>query len=220
MTERRLVAVSAGLSQPSATRLLADRVTSAAERHLREGGVEPRVEHVELREFAHDLTNNLLTSFPSPRLRAAIDAVIAADGLIAVTPIFTASYSGLFKVFFDVLEEDSLAEKPVVIAASGGTARHSLALDHALRPLFAYLGANVVPTAVFAAAEDWGSTGQPMDGNLVDRIDRAGRELAAAITARPSRSPIDPFGDPIPFEEMLRATSRPPRIAGADRDTS
>ena len=81
----------------------------------------------------------------------------AADALIAVSPIFSGSYSGLFKTFFDVLEPETLAGKPVLIGATGGTARHSLALEHALRPLFSYLHAVVVPTAVYAAPEDWGT---------------------------------------------------------------
>ena len=209
MTTRSLVVVSAGLSQPSATRLLADRLTAATEAALREVGVEPAIEVVEARDYAQDLTNHLLTGFPSPRLRAVIDAVVAADGLIAVTPIFTASYSGLFKVFFDVLEHDSLAGKPVAIGATGGTARHSLALEHAVRPLFAYLGAAVIPTSVFAAAEDWGQGAVPLDGALVDRIGRAGRELAAAMAGAPAPARPDPFADPIPFEQLLGARSGP-----------
>jgi len=93
---RSLVVVSAGLSQPSTTRLLADRLSVAVDQHLRDAGIEPHLEVIELRDHAQDLTNHLLTGFPSPRLKAAIDAVLAADGLIAVTPIFSASYSGLF----------------------------------------------------------------------------------------------------------------------------
>ena len=147
---RSVVVVSGGLGQPSSTRLLADRITAATERHLRDAGFEPATEIVELRDHAHDLTNHLLTGSPSPTLQAATDAVLAADGLIAVTPIFSASYSGLFKMFFDVIERGGFAGKPVLIAATGGTARHSLALEHAVRPLFAYLNAATVPTAVYA----------------------------------------------------------------------
>ena len=203
MTERRLVVVTAGLSQPSATRLLADRLASATAQFLRERDVEPRVEVIELRDHAQDLANHLVTGFPSPGLRAAIDAVVAADGLIAVSPIFSASYSGLFKMFFDLLERDGLAGKPVLIAATAGTARHSLALEHALRPLFASLNAAVVPTAVFAASEDWGAGDVSLDDSLVDRIDRAARELASAVVAREPRVPVDPFDEPIPFEQLL-----------------
>jgi FMN reductase len=203
MRERRVVVVSAGLGQPSSTRLLADRLAAATERHLRAAGIEPHVRSVELREHAQDLTNNLLTGFPSPVLAEVVEAVVAADGLIAVTPIFNASYSGLFKVFFDVLERDRLAGMPVLVAATGGTPRHSLALDHALRPLFAYLGAAVVPTAVFAAAEDWGERDTPGEPTLVDRIERAGAELAAWVGGRERTAAVDPYADPTPFEQLL-----------------
>jgi FMN reductase len=202
---RSVVVVSAGLSQPSTSRLLADRLSTAVDRHLRDAGVEVTIEVLELREYAQDLTNNLLTGFPSPRLQAAIDAVFGADGLIAVTPIFSASYSGLFKMFFDVVDRDGLAGKPSLIAATGGTARHSLAIEHAVRPLFAYLNAAVVATGVYAAAEDWGSGGLTADGSLVERIDRAASELATAIVARPREAPRDRFEAPVAFEELLRS---------------
>jgi FMN reductase len=201
---RSIVVVSAGLSQPSSTRLLADRLTAAVDRHLRAAGVEPQVTVVELREHAQDLANHLLSGFPSPTLQSVIDGVASADGLIAVSPIFSASYSGLFKLFFDVVERDGLAGLPVLIAATGGTARHSLALEHAFRPLFAYLNAATVATSVYAAAEDWGSTGITADGSLVARIDRSARELSAAVAARGPRSSRDRFEDPVPFEELLR----------------
>ena len=206
---RSLVVVSAGLSQPSTTRLLADRLSAAVDRHLRDAGVEPNVELIELREHAQDLTNNLLTGFPSPRLQATIDTVLGADGLIAVSPIFSASYSGLFKMFFDVVDRDGLSGKPSLIAATGGTPRHSLAIEHALRPLFAYLNAAVVATGVYAAAEDWGGGGVTADGSLVERIDRAARELAAAMVAREPQTRPDRFQTPVPFEQLLRSDSAP-----------
>ena len=206
---RSLVVVSAGLSQPSSTRLLADRLSAAVDRHLRDAGIEPAIEVIELRDHAQDLTNNLLTGFPSPRLQEAIDALLASDGLIAVTPIFSASYSGLFKMFFDVVEKDGLAGKPSLIAATGGTARHSLAIEHAIRPLFAYLNAAVVATGVYAAAEDWGGGGITADGSLVERIDRAASELAAAMVVRPHQAATDRFESPTPFEELLRPSSTP-----------
>src|SRR5712691_7524053 len=200
--ERSLVVVTAGLGQPSSTRLLADRLAAATERHVRDVGIVPSVEVIELREHAQDLTNHLLTGFPSPKLQAAIDVVLAADGLIAVSPIFSGSFSGLLKLFFDVVERDGLAGMPTLIAATGGTARHSLALEHALRPLFAYLNAATVATSVFAAADDWGTAGVAADGSLVDRIDRAARELAAAVASRRPRPTPDPFADPVAFEDL------------------
>lgn len=203
MRQRSLVVVSAGLREPSSTRLLADRLAAASERHLRAAGVEVTVEVVEVREHATDLTNNLLTGFPSPSLEAAISTVLRADGLVAVSPIFNASYSGLFKVFFDVIERDGLRGMPVLLGATGGTARHSLALEYAFRPMFAYLDAAVVPTAVFAAPEDWAQGGEGPEASLVERIDRASRDFALAVAGRPARSTADPFEEPIPFEQLL-----------------
>jgi FMN reductase len=201
---RSLVAVSAGLQVPSSTRLLADRLVAATERHLRDAGIEPVTTVIELRDHAQDLSNNLLTGFPSPSLQVAIDQVTDANGLIVASPIFNASYSGLFKTFFDVIEHESLDGRPVLLAATGGTARHSLALEHSLRPLFTYLGADTVRTAVYAASEDWGRSGVPADGSLVQRIDRAARELAGAMAVREPHRRRDPFGDPAPFEQMLK----------------
>jgi FMN reductase len=180
---RKLLAVTAGLSRPSSTRLLADRLAAATARHIGGGGEPADVQVVELRELANEIAQNMVTGFPGPRLREAVDAVTGADGLIAVTPVFTGSYSGLFKSFFDIVDKDALAGTPVLVAATGGTARHSLVLEHAMRPLFAYLRAIVVPTAVYAASEDWGAAGE---GALDVRVDRAARELAALVDARPA----------------------------------
>jgi FMN reductase len=198
-----MAVITAGLGVPSSTRLLGDRLAAATDRHLRDAGFDPTIRVVELREHAQDLVNHLLTGFPSPALQSVIDATQDADGLIAVSPVFNASYSGLFKLFFDVIEKDGLAGKPALLAATGGTARHSLAIDHALRPLFAYLNAATVATGVYAAAEDWGKTGIAEDGGLVERIDRAAAELAAAIARRPPAVRPDRFSDPVPFEQIL-----------------
>ncbi|MFE7775432.1 FMN reductase [Streptomyces sp. NPDC057445] len=189
MEQLKLVAVSAGLSSPSSTRLLADRLAEAVQGELAEQDRKVEVQVVELRDLAVPIANNLVTGFPPPSLAAAVDAVTGADGIIAVTPVFTASYSGLFKSFFDLLDPQALTGKPVLIAATGGTARHSLVLDHALRPLFAYLRALVVPTAVYAASEDWGSGGDEYTEGLPARIRRAGSELAGLMAARPARGP-------------------------------
>jgi FMN reductase len=198
MTAKKLVVVSAGLSQPSSTRLLADRLTAATVDRLREQDAQVEVTVIELRDLAHDITNNLLTGFASPKLQAALDAVSEADGLIAVTPIFTTSYSGLFKSFVDVIEPSALTDLPVLIGATGGTERHSLALDYAIRPLFSYLHAVVVPTGVYAASSDWGS-----DAGLVERIGRAAGELASLVRdGDRSTSVRDPFALPAGFSPV------------------
>jgi len=201
MTTRTLAVVSAGLSVPSSTRLLADRLTAATVDALRRHGVETTVEVVELREHARDLADHLVSGFPNGRLRAALDTVSGADGLIAVTPIFSASYSGLFKSFFDVLDRDTLVGRPTLIGATAGTARHSLALEHALRPLFAYQRAIAMPTSVFAAAEDW--AGETAAAPLDDRIGRAAVELADQVARRERRAPPDPFALTTSFDRLL-----------------
>ncbi|AYL37484.1 FMN reductase [Streptomyces sp. PDY-4] len=196
----RLVVVSAGLSVPSSTRLLGDRLAAATAAQT-----PADVQVVELRDLAVEIAHNFTNGFPGRALADAFDAVTAADGLIVVTPVFSASYSGLFKSFFDTLsvsDPEALAGKPVLIAATGGTARHSLVLDHALRPLFSYLKAVVVPTGVYAASEDWGAEG--LDG----RVERAAGELAAltaGLSAARPRPTRDSFEEVTPFEERLAA---------------
>ncbi|MGW2569718.1 FMN reductase [Streptomyces sp. NPDC001537] len=197
----KLVVVSAGLSVPSSTRLLGDRLAAAVDRQT-----PVDLEVVELRDLAVEIAHNFTNGFPGQKLSAALDAVTQADGLIVVTPVFSASYSGLFKSFFDVLDKDAPAGKPVLIAATGGTARHSLVLEHALRPLFAYLRAVVVPTGVYAASEDWGAEG--LDG----RIERAAGELAGLMSglSRPAKAPARADGfEVVPFAQQLAALSAP-----------
>ncbi|MEY2242615.1 FMN reductase [Streptomyces sp. BF23-18] len=190
----KLVVVSAGLSVPSSTRLLADRLAAATAGRA-PGAVDLRV--VELRDLAVEIAHNLTNGFPGRALSAAIDDVTSADGLIVVTPVFSASYSGLFKSFFDVLDKDALAGKPVLIGATGGTGRHSLVLEHAMRPLFAYLRAVVVPTGVYAASEDWGVEG------LAERIERAAGELLALMTALSVPSARGPSASAVPSGAVL-----------------
>jgi FMN reductase len=197
----KLVVVSAGLSVPSSTRLLGDRLAAATVGRA-SGEVDLRV--VELRDLAVEIAHNFTNGFPGRALSAAIDDVTSADGLIVVTPVFSASYSGLFKSFFDVLDKDALAGRPVLIAATGGTGRHSLVLEHALRPLFAYLRAVVVPTGVYAASEDWGAEG------LAERIERAAGELVALM---PTPAPM-PSSAPAGAEAAVPAQPAPGRADG------
>ena len=198
MKERTIAVVTAGLTTPSSTRLLADRLAAAVRDNLDGRGIPYRVVVVELRDHAHDLTNNLLTGFPTKEHAEVLESVVQADALIAVTPTFSASYNGLFKMFFDVLDDKALVGKPILIGATGGTERHSLVLDYALRPLFAYLQAVVVPTGVYAASSDWG----PHAVALRARVERAATELVDAISNyRPTTA--DPYANPIPFEDLL-----------------
>jgi FMN reductase len=177
-----IAVVSAGLSEPSSTRLLADRLAESAVAAIQDQhGGSPRVVHVDLRPLAHEITDAMLTRFEAPALAAATAAVVEADAVVFVSPVFTAGMSGLAKSFLDVLDKDALTDMPVLLAATGGTSRHSLAIEHGMRPVFAYLRAAVVPTGVFAATDDWGTDGD--QAALDGRIRRAGADLAWAIGA-------------------------------------
>lgn len=203
MTTRKIAVVSAGLSQPSSTRLLADRLAEATVRRLTEQGFEAEVSTIELRDVAKDVTNNLLAGFPSPALADVIETVTGADGLVAVSPIFTTSYSGMFKSFFDILDPTALDGMPVLIGATGGTERHSLALEYAMRPMFTYLHGVVVPTSVYAASADWGSGADTVKA-LPDRIERAAGEFSALVSASDRSEHVkDPFALDGDFASMI-----------------
>ncbi|WP_030899118.1 CE1759 family FMN reductase [Streptomyces sp. NRRL F-5126] len=172
----KLVAVTAGVGKPSSTRLLTDRLVAGVNEHL-----DADVRVVELRDLAMDIAGNVVSGWPSQALREVLQAVSEADGLIVATPVFAGSYSGLFKSFFDLVEPDALTGTPVLLAATGGTARHSLVVEHALRPLFSYLHALTLPTAVFAATDDWGAAADTHAGGLPGRVARASREFAELL---------------------------------------
>jgi len=169
--EFRLVLVSAGTSDPSSTRLLADRTAERAVALATRHGNTINKSVIELRELAADITTALTTQLVTPKLQQAITALGEADGIVAAAPVYKAGPSGLFTSFFHVLDNDLLIAKPVVLAATAGTARHALVADEAMRPMFAYLRTMTTPTSLFAAPEDWS------DPALATRIDRAALEL-------------------------------------------
>jgi FMN reductase len=167
----KLVVVTAGTSDPSSTRMLADRIAERASALAAGHENTVAVCVVDLREIASDVTSALVSQLISPRLQKSIDVIGQADGIVVAAPVYKAGPSGLFTSFFQVLDDDLLIAKPVLLAATAGTARHALVADEQMRSLFAYLRAMTVPTSVFAAPEDWG------DASLGRRIDRAALEL-------------------------------------------
>ena len=205
METRRITVLSAGLGVPSSSRLLADQLAASAKRQLEAAGYSVEVETVELRDLAVDIANNFVTGYAAPHLADVIAAVEASDGIIAVSPVFSASYSGLFKSFFDVLDPKSLDGKAVLLGATGGTDRHQMVLDYAMRPLFSYLRTRTAATGVFAGPQDWGNTddgGSP----LSSRIDRAAAEFAGLLTGeQPGRKPA--ALQSLPFEQLLAGIS-------------
>lgn len=197
----KLVAISGGLREPSSTRLLADRLTAAVDKALADRNLAASSSVIELRPFARAITDAMLAGFASPDLESAFETIAEADGLIAVSPAFNASYSGLFKSFFDVLPEESLSDMPVLIAATGGTERHSLVLEHALRPMFSYLHAIVSPTGVYAATDDFGA--QHGSAGLSKRIGKAADDFARLLQACGPRDRRDVFAEELTEMERL-----------------
>ncbi|WP_255769375.1 FMN reductase [Pseudarthrobacter sulfonivorans] len=205
METRRITVLSAGLGVPSSSRLLADQLAAAAEHNLTDAGYQVTVDVVELRDLAVDIANNFVTGYAAPRLADVIAGVEASDGIIAVSPVFSASYSGLFKSFVDVLDPKSLEGKAVVLGATGGTDRHQMVLEYAMRPLFSYLRTRMTATAVFAGPQDWGNTDDGASP-LSDRVQRAASEFAALLQgAQPARKPA--VAESLPFEQLLAGIS-------------
>ncbi len=213
---RHIAVVSAGLAEPSSTRLLADRLTDAATAHLSRDGVVPEVHVIELRLLAGAIADAMVTNNRSDELQAALDHVEQADGIVTTTPTFKASYSGLFKSFWDLVDDKALVGVPVLLGATGGTQRHSLMVESAMRPMFAYLRAATVPHAVFAASDDWGEVVGAAESTrttpLEERILEAGEEFAVAMHLRAAR-PRRPAGaakplEVVSFRRLLRGQAR------------
>ena len=168
-TEFRLVVVSAGTSDPSSTRMLADRTAAAVAKLAQAEGAEVRTDVIELRRLASEIGEALTTQVPGPELSRAIELLGETDALVVATPVYKADPSALLTAFFQVLDQDLLIGVPVVLTATAGTQRHALVVDHQMRATFAYLRTLVVPTSLFAAPED--------GGGLSKRIERAALEL-------------------------------------------
>ncbi|MGP0035112.1 MAG: CE1759 family FMN reductase [Solirubrobacteraceae bacterium] len=182
---RRVTVISAGTGEPSSTRMLADRIAHRSVELLRETGTHASVGVIELAPLAVDIANATVAGFPSEQLQAAIEQIASADAIIAATPVYKAGISGLFKSFIDVLDDDLLIAKPVLLAATAGSGRHALVIDDQMRPLFAYMRALTLPTSVFAGPEDWGAS------ELGDRIGRAATELTVLVRAQIERQVTD-----------------------------
>lgn len=178
----RLVVLSAGVSEPSSTRLLADRTAQKTIDALRDAGTPATVSVIELGPLAVEIAQAIVSGYPGAKVQSAIERLAAADAIIASTPVYKAGISGLFKSFVDILDNDLLIAKPVILAATAGTARHAMVVDDQFRPLFAFMRALPVPTSLFAAPEDWGGSA------LGERIDRAATELAVLLRTGAGRT--------------------------------
>lgn len=146
----RLVAVSGGLQRPSKSAALAEHLLD-----LIADDVPGEQRLVELGQLAPHLAGAVWRSHLPDTVEQALVAVEQADVLVVATPVFRGSYTGLFKHFFDFIHQDALIDKPVLLAATGGSERHALIIDHQLRPLFSFFQARTLPLGVYATDKDF-----------------------------------------------------------------
>ncbi|WP_313697081.1 FMN reductase [Achromobacter sp.] len=146
----RLVAVSGGMQRPSRTTALAEELLALIANEI---PCEPRL--VEMGRIAPQLAGATWRSNLPDTVERELAAVEQADVLVVATPVYRGSYTGLFKHFFDFIHQDALIDKPVLLAATGGSQRHALIIDHQLRPLFSFFQARTLPLGIYATDEDF-----------------------------------------------------------------
>lgn len=173
----RLIVINAGVSDPSSTRLLADRIAQKSFEQLEAAGLRPTLSVIDLAPLAGDIAKAIVAGFPDAALAEVLEKLAGADAVIAATPVYKAGLSGLFKSFIDLMDNDLLIARPMILAATAGSARHAMVVDDQMRPLFAFMRALPVPTGIFAAPEDWSAP------DLGRRITRSAKELAAFVTS-------------------------------------
>lgn len=146
----RIVAVSGGLQRPSRAATLAEHVLGLIGENMRS-----EQQLIELGELAPQLAGALWRSQLPEAVERQLVAVEQADVLVVSTPVYRGSYTGLFKHFFDFIHQDALVDTPILLAATGGSERHALVIDHQLRPLFSFFQARTLPLGVYATDRDF-----------------------------------------------------------------
>ncbi|MFF4442571.1 CE1759 family FMN reductase [Streptomyces sp. NPDC001621] len=184
-TSLTIAVVNAGVSDPSSTRLLADRIAQKTVDTLAASGTAATVRSIDLGPLATDIAQGIVSGMLNPKVQSAMELLARTDAVIAATPVYKAGISGLFKSFADLIDNDLLIAKPVVLAATGQSARHAMVVDDQLRPLFAFLRTIPVPTSLYAAPEDWAST------DLGKRIARAAQELSVLLRSEAGQQIAD-----------------------------
>lgn len=146
----RLVAVSGGLQRPSKSAALAEHLLDLISDNI---ACEQRL--IELGNLAPHFAGAVWRSQLPDAVERALAAVEQADVLVVSTPVYRGAYTGLFKHFFDFIHQDALIDKPILLAANGGSERHALVIDHQLRPLFSFFQARTLPVGVYATDKDF-----------------------------------------------------------------
>lgn len=146
----KVVAVSGSLQRPSRTLVLVDRLLAALGDEV---AIDARV--ISLGEIGPQFAGVLYRNQLPAAVEESIAAIESADLLIVASPVYRGSYTGLFKHLFDFVHHEALTDKPVLLAATGGSDRHALVIDHQLRPLFSFFQARTLPIGVYAVEKDF-----------------------------------------------------------------
>ncbi|WP_329741391.1 FMN reductase [Dyella sp. A6] len=146
----RVVSVSGGLQRPSKAIALTEHLLQLLGEQL------PCEQHlVEVGQLAPQFAGAVRRSQVPAAVERELVAVERADVLVVTTPVYRGSYTGLFKHFFDLIKQDALTDTPVLLAATGGSERHTLIIDHQLRPLFSFFQARTLPLGVYATDKEF-----------------------------------------------------------------
>ncbi len=179
----RIVAVSGGLQRPSRAAALAEHLLD-----LIGEDIHSEQQLIELGELAPQLAGALWRSQLPEAVERQLVAVEQADVLVVATPVYRGSYTGLFKHFFDFIDQDALVDTPILLAATGGSERHALVIDHQLRPLFSFFQARTLSLGVYATDRDF-AEGRVHNDALIQRarlaVQRAMPLLALSHRAAP-----------------------------------
>ncbi len=178
MSETKIVAVTGSLGSPSRTVILARSILRALSEH-----VQASVELVEVAEVGAAFGGVLTRKSLDDRLEGIIRSIEVADLLVVASPVYRGTYTGLFKHVFDLVHHEALVDVPVILAATGGSDRHALIIDHALRPLFSFFRAQPVPVGIYATEGDFKGE-EIINSELDRRIELAARQAARALAAR------------------------------------
>ena len=153
---------------------------------------------------ARDLPAQALlhADFGNADLQAAVARVAQADIVVISTPIYKAAYSGLLKVFLDLLPQDGLRGKAVVVLATGGSSAHLLAVDYALKPVLSALGAREIVDTVYATdaqlPRDATTQAYGCTPDIDERLARAAEHLHRRLTPLPALQPLGATLNPFP----------------------
>ncbi len=187
MAERKIVGISGNLTRPSRTRTLVQEILRQVE-----GRSTGTTLLLDLVDAGPELGAAIQRGNLPPAPERVLAAIEEADALVVATPVYKAAYTGLFKHLFDLIDPKVLEGRPVILAATGGSDRHALVIEHHLRPLFAFFRAHAVPTGLYATNADFTPEGDVTDamlariGPAVDQLDAwlrlpQGRSTAPAL---------------------------------------